>query len=297
MLVVAMRRLLALQPGDFGFKPGLLHQARVARGDGLGHGELADLGAGIFDAAHRAVSRECRVDEALLALIVLPHRRVGRTQCRVGVDADFLVLIALAFDTPVPLFDLAGQPRHIQMMQSLQSQLGIHPGAHGVRRADQHGDPARIDVAKQPLFRRRLLEVLHVGDLFRRNPPRDQTVLDPAIGGETAPGLDVQRAEVGEDHLCRTPHRKRRAVRPDVAVLPVLQPDRVDFGDERIQLVRRFVVIAVEDEAEVDRRVAAVGDDREQDIVTLLGLPLALLDKLDPLRQHALIPFEGPARR
>ena len=51
------------------------------------------------------------------------------------------------------------------------------------------------------------------------------------------------------------------------------------------------------DEPEVDRGVAAVGDDRKQDVVALLGLALALFDLLDALRQNPLVGLEGGARR
>ena len=51
------------------------------------------------------------------------------------------------------------------------------------------------------------------------------------------------------------------------------------------------------DEAQVDRRMPAVGNHGEQDVVALLGLPLTLLDRLDPLRQMTLIAEEGLARR
>ncbi len=33
----------AFEPRDLGFEPGFLHEARIAGGDGLGHGELVDL--------------------------------------------------------------------------------------------------------------------------------------------------------------------------------------------------------------------------------------------------------------
>ena len=50
------------------------------------------------------------------------------------------------------------------------------------------------------------------------------------------------------------------------------------------------------DEAQVDRRVAAVGDDRQQDIVARLRRPVPLLDRLDAFVEQALIGLEGGAR-
>ena len=42
--------------------------------------------------------------------------------------------------------------------------------------------------------------------------------------------------------------------------------------------------------------MAAVGDDRKQDVVALLGFALALFDRPDPLRQNPLVGLEGGAR-
>ena len=67
--------------------------------------------------------------------------------------------------------------------------------------------------------------------------------------------------------------------------------------DQGVELVVGLVAALRSDKAQVDRGVAAVGDDREQDVVALLRLPLAFLDRLDPLRQMTLIGEEGLARR
>jgi hypothetical protein len=45
----------------------------------------------------------------------------------------------------------------------------------------------------------------------------------------------------------------------------------MDIGDHGIQLVALLVLIVVEDETEVDRGMAAVRDDREENIVAFSG--------------------------
>ena len=66
--------------------------------------------------------------------------------------------------------------------------------------------------------------------------------------------------------------------------------------DQGVELVVGLVAALRSDKAQVDRGMAAVGDHGEQDVVALLRLPLAGLDRLDPLGQVTLIGEEGLAR-
>jgi hypothetical protein len=63
--------------------------------------------------------------------------------------------------------------------------------------------------------------------------------------------------------------------------------------------IRAFSLLSgsLPDEAEIDRGVATVGDDREQDVVALFGLAGPFFDCLDPLCEMLLIAEEGFARR
>ena len=72
-----------------------------------------------------------------------------------------------------------------------------------------------------------------------------------------------------------------------------LPPDAQGVPDQQIELVVRLVVIVGIDEAQVDRGMAAIGDDREQDVVAKLWRPVAHLDRLDALVEQALIGLEG----
>ena len=67
--------------------------------------------------------------------------------------------------------------------------------------------------------------------------------------------------------------------------------------DQGVELVVGLVAAPRSDKAQVDRGMPAVGDHGEQDVVALLRLPLALLDRLDPLGEMALIGEERFARR
>ncbi len=183
------------------------------------------------------------------------------------------------------------------MVQRDQALLGIDPGAHRLRRADQHADLAAVHVVEQPLLGRGFLEVLHEGDLGRRHAEAHQLPFDPAVGGEAPRRLDVERAEVRKHHLRSTRQRIRRAVRLLVAPVRRVPPDAVHVGDQLVQLVVRLVAHAPHNEAQVDGGVPAVGDDCEQDVVARLGRTRARLDGLDPRIQLALVGAERGARR
>src|SRR5665213_4167702 len=174
VLVVYMRRALALQPGDLAFEPRLLHQPAVTGRDGLGHGELIGLAAHILQSAYRAVAGERRFDESWLALVILPHRGVHRAERGVGMDKNLLVLVALPFDAALALLDLARQARHVEMVQGLQPLLHIDAGAHRFRRADQHPYAPRPEVGEQTLLLRGAFVILHERNLPGGNAAGDE---------------------------------------------------------------------------------------------------------------------------
>ena len=296
-LVVEMAVAQALEPGDFRGDAGLAHEPFVAGGDRLGEGELVRLRSCVLDPADGAVAGHGRVDEAGFAFEDLPSRGVDAALGRVGVELDLVVLVALALDPALALLDLRGQPRHVEMVQGFEAPLGVDAGAHGLGRADEDPDLAAIDRVEQALFRRGLLVVLHEGDLSRWHAAGDKGVLDPAIGGEAAGFFGGQRAEIGKDHLRRAGESVGNAVGAGVAIVRCLFPDAMNVVDQGVELVVGLVVASRLDKAEVDRGMAAVGDDRKQDVVTLLRLPLTFFDRLDPLGEMALIGEEGLARR
>ena len=71
----------------------------------------------------------------------------------------------------------------------------------------------------------------------------------------------------------------------------------MDVRDQLVELILRLIVVAAPDEPHVDGGVPAIGDHREQDVVTLLYAARPLLDRRDPLGEDALIIAECLARR
>lgn len=73
-------------------------------------------------------------------------------------------------------------------------------------------------------------------------------------------------------------------------------PDAEGIADESVELVVRLIVIVRIDQAQVDRSVSAIGDNREQDVVTRFCRTVAFLDGLDAGVEHHLIALEGRRR-
>jgi hypothetical protein len=90
MLVIDVGGAEPFETSNLGL-PGLLHQARVAGGDRLGHRELVRLTlAEVFEAPDADIARERGGDEAGLALVVLPHGGVEGAERRISKDVDFV---------------------------------------------------------------------------------------------------------------------------------------------------------------------------------------------------------------
>src|SRR5581483_7707632 len=142
------------------------------------------------------VTRQRCLDEPRLALVVLPHRRAHRAERGIGVDLDLLVLVALPFDPPFALLDLARQPRHVEMVQRLQPLLDIRAGAHRVGRSDLDTHAPSPEIREQPLLVGRALVILHERDLSGGNAASDELLLDPAIRRGAARRLHADRAEI-----------------------------------------------------------------------------------------------------
>ena len=143
----------------------------LSRQHGLGEGELVGLTAGVLEPAQAAIAGEGRRDEAGLALVALPHRRIHRAQGGIGVDLDLPVLVALALDPALALLDLGRQPGHVQVVQGLEPALDVDAGPHGRRRAEQDAHPAGVELGEQALPGGTGRVVLHEGDLGRPARP------------------------------------------------------------------------------------------------------------------------------
>ena len=112
------------------------------------------------------------------------------------------------------------------------------------------------------------------------------------MGGEAAFRFDADRPEVGEDQLAGAGDRKRGVVRPSVAAAGCLAPDAVDICDELVELVAGLVSVAGPDQPHVDGAMPPVGNDRQQDVVTLLHASSPVLDRFNALGQYLLVVTE-----
>ena len=86
-------------------------------------------------------------------------------------------------------------------MEGDEAALGVDACAHGLGRANEDADAAGVDVGEELLFGGGFFVILHESDLGRGDAEFDETGLDPTIGGEAAGRLDIDRAEVGKNHL------------------------------------------------------------------------------------------------
>ena len=68
---------------------------------------------------------------------------------------------------------------------------------------------------------------------------------------------------------------------------------RKALATRALSLLSGFVALRRIDQAQVDRGVSAVGDDREQDVVAGLRRAVAFLDRGDALIEQALVGLEG----
>ena len=261
MLVVKMGSLQPVEAREFGFEPCFLHQPRIAGCDRFGHGKLIDLRSGVFEAADAAIAGHGHIDEPRLSLEHLPVR--GVDACFGGVSVEFylIILIALAFNATLALLNMRGKPADVEVMKSHEAALGVDACAHGLGRTNEDADAAGVEVGEELLFGGGLLVILHESDLGRRDAELDETGLDPTVGGKATRPLDIERAEVGKDHLSAATQSVGDAVRPAVAPIRSARPNRMDVIDHEIKFIAGFIFVIGEDESHVDTGMAAVGDD------------------------------------
>ena len=126
------------EPLQFGIGFGQGQDGRVARCDGLDLGIGKFLAADVLGPAGGVVAGDDLADEPGLGLQCLPHIGVERSFRDVAINRHFLVLVALAEDSALALFDLGRLPRGVEVMQCDQAFLDIGAGAHLLRAADQH---------------------------------------------------------------------------------------------------------------------------------------------------------------
>jgi len=105
------------------------------------------------------------------------------------------------FNATLALLNMRGKPGDVEVMKSHEAALGVDACVHGLGRTNEDADAAGVEVGEELLFGVGLLVILHESDLGRRDAELDETGLDPTVGGKATRPLDIERAEVGKDHL------------------------------------------------------------------------------------------------
>jgi len=123
--------------------------------------------------------------------------------------------------------------------------------------------------------------VLHVRDLGGGHTETHEFIANPAVRRKAAARLDADGAEIGENELAGAGFVEGPAVLPQIGRIAGLLPDAKSIGDEGVELIVLLVLLSGIDEAQVDRSVAAVGDDGQEDIVARFRRAVPLLDGLD----------------
>ena len=95
-------------------------------------------------------------------------------------------------------------------------------------------------------------------------------------------------------NCARAPGCVRHALLGVVDVVGRAMIDFLHAVDHHVELALRVVAERGHDEPQVDRGVAAIADDGEQDVVALLGPARTAFDRLDPLIEDLLV---GPEHR
>jgi hypothetical protein len=140
--LVAPHREQRREPGHFRVHAGLFDDQRVARSQRLHFGIRQRRQLHVFQRADALVALHHLGDETRLGLQCLPHVAVETAFRDVAEDLHVLALIALAQDAPLALFDVAGTPGRIEVMQRAQAGLHVGADAHLGGRTEQHPDPS-----------------------------------------------------------------------------------------------------------------------------------------------------------
>ena len=184
---------------DFSIDLDLFHDGRIAGSDGL------DLGVGegsAFEVLGRAdggLAAHDLLNKPGLGFQRLPHIGVERAFRDVAVDLDFGIEVSLPQNAAFALFDIAGPPGRIQMMERLEAALDVRARAHLFRGADQDSHAPGIHIGEQRHLGGIGIGVVDEGDFPFGNAARDEPGAEIVIDVEAVLG---GRREIAEDELC-----------------------------------------------------------------------------------------------
>lgn len=136
VLVVLVGAFETGELGHVGVHAGLLQHEGVARGQDLDLGEGERLVADVVDVTIREVASGYLGDEGGLSFKGLPHVGVEAASGDVADDLDLRILVALAQDTAVSLFDVGRALWRVEMVHGHGSGLDVGADAHGLGGSD-----------------------------------------------------------------------------------------------------------------------------------------------------------------
>ena len=135
------RALEALQAGELGARRWACSRISGSpEASALTSAKRERVVADVLDLADVEPAAHHLVDEPRFALDRLPAVGVKAAFDDVAVDLDLGVLVALAQDAALALFDVRGPPRAVEVVQRDRPGLDVGPDAHLLGRADQHRD-------------------------------------------------------------------------------------------------------------------------------------------------------------
>ena len=142
---------------------------------------------------------------------------------------DGLIHIALTRDAALALFEIAGTPRGVEVVEGDEPVLYVCPRAHLGRGANEHAHIAGAHFGEQLLFLRLRVRRVNKGYLALRDAPRDQLRFHVVVDVKTLAG----RREVAEYELRQL---LARAVLPDAehVVHTAVDLRAVSVGQQRV---------------------------------------------------------------
>ena len=148
----AVRPVKAFQLFDIRIQLYLLHNQRATGGQCLNLSCGESNLAGVLGLAAHILAVHYLVDKVLLSFQNVPQSRVEAAFGNIGEVLHFIIDVALAVSSAVTLFNIAGSPRCIQVVNGNDPLLSVHAHAHLTGGTDQYSYLAVVHIRKQLLF-------------------------------------------------------------------------------------------------------------------------------------------------
>ena len=209
----------------------------------------------------------------------MPHISIERSGGDVAEDADRFVAIALPQDASLPLLDVPGPPRRIELRERGQPFLDVRARAHLFGAAEQDANAAGIDGIEEQLLFGIGIGFVNEGDFGIGDTETDEVLAHFVVD---VPALRIGRGEIAEDQL--------RA-----AFGGGFLPDGKDAAGGALEFGIVLGVFAESHQAQVESRFSAIAGDLEH--VVDAGIDLLCLEGLGAFDQGLDVLLERVARR